>query len=90
MVRRQSRAGGKARTYSLGMRQRLAIAAALLTDPDLVVLDGPTNGLDPAGMRDIRKLIPQPCDTGMTVLVSRWLAEGSHNYGIRPNAESLL
>jgi len=73
LVGLSSRAGSKARTYSLGMRQRLAIAAALLTDPDLIVMDEPTNGLDPAGMREIRKLIRQLGETGKTVFVSSHL-----------------
>ena len=64
------RAGSKARTYSLGMRQRLAIAAALLTDPDLIVLDEPTNGLDPAGIREIRQLVRDLGAMGKTVFVS--------------------
>ena len=51
------RGGDKFSTYSLGMKQRLGVAAALLKDPELVVLDEPTNGLDPAGMRDMRRLI---------------------------------
>jgi ABC-2 type transport system ATP-binding protein len=67
------RAGSKARTYSLGMRQRLAIAAALLTDPDLLILDEPTNGLDPAGMREIRELIRELGRMGKTVFVSSHL-----------------
>jgi ABC-2 type transport system ATP-binding protein len=67
------RSRSKARTYSLGMRQRLAIAAALLTDPDLIVLDEPTNGLDPAGMREIRELIRELGSTGKTIFVSSHL-----------------
>src|SRR5450432_2745842 len=51
------RANDKFETYSLGMKQRLCIAASLLTDPDLIILDEPTNGLDPSGMHDIRELI---------------------------------
>jgi ABC-2 type transport system ATP-binding protein len=73
LVGLSERAGSKARTYSLGMRQRLAIAAALLTDPDLVVLDEPTNGLDPAGMREIRQLIRDLGATGKTIFVSSHL-----------------
>jgi ABC-2 type transport system ATP-binding protein len=67
------RAGDKVRGYSLGMRQRLAIAASLLRDPDLLVMDEPTNGLDPAGMRDMRALIRDLTAEGRTVLLS------SHN-----------
>ena len=58
------------RGYSLGMKQRLAIAAALLKDPDLLILDEPTNGLDPAGIRQIRDLIRDLGDSGTTVLLS--------------------
>jgi ABC-2 type transport system ATP-binding protein len=61
------------RTYSLGMRQRLGIAAALLGDPALVVLDEPTNGLDPAGIRDMRGIIRSICADGRTVLVTSHL-----------------
>ena len=64
------RAGGKARTYSLGMKQRLAIAIALLRNPPLLVLDEPTNGLDPAGIVEIRNLIKRLGADGHTVLVS--------------------
>jgi ABC-type multidrug transport system ATPase subunit len=56
--------------YSLGMKQRLAIAATLLKSPDLLILDEPTNGLDPAGIRDIRDMIRDLGDTGVTVLLS--------------------
>src|SRR4051794_11321333 len=58
------------RTYSLGMKQRLGIAAALLGDPDLLILDEPSNGLDPQGVREMRTLIGGLAGTGRTVLVS--------------------
>jgi ABC-2 type transport system ATP-binding protein len=61
------------RKYSLGMKQRLGIAAALLTDPEIVVLDEPTNGLDPAGMVEVRALITQLAQRGTTVFLSSHL-----------------
>jgi ABC-2 type transport system ATP-binding protein len=61
------------RTYSLGMRQRLGIAAALLPAPDLLVLDEPTNGLDPHGIAEIRAMLRSFADDGMTVFVSSHL-----------------
>jgi len=61
------------RAYSLGMRQRLAIAAALLRDRDLLVLDEPTNGLDPQGTREVRSLVESLASEGTTVLVSSHL-----------------
>jgi len=67
--RARDRFGG----YSHGMRQRLGIAAALLRDPRLLVLDEPTTGLDPAGMRDMRRLIRRLADDGITVLLSSHL-----------------
>jgi ABC-2 type transport system ATP-binding protein len=61
------------RNYSLGMKQRLAIAAALLTPRDLIVLDEPTNGLDPQGTREVRALVRQIAADGITVFVSSHL-----------------
>ncbi len=58
------------RDYSLGMKQRLAIAATLLKSPDLLILDEPTNGLDPAGIRDIGDLVRELGERGVTVLLS--------------------
>jgi ABC-2 type transport system ATP-binding protein len=59
--------------FSLGMKQRLGIAAALLPDPELLVLDEPTNGLDPAGMVEVRELLRRLGDDGRTVIVSSHL-----------------
>ncbi|RZK94794.1 MAG: ATP-binding cassette domain-containing protein [Rhodococcus sp. (in: high G+C Gram-positive bacteria)] len=58
------------RTYSLGMKQRLGVAAALLCEPDLLILDEPTNGLDPAGMAEMRELIVELADAGHSVMLS--------------------
>jgi ABC-2 type transport system ATP-binding protein len=66
-------AGKRYRAYSLGMRQRLAIAAALLTPKDLLILDEPTNGLDPQGTREVRQLVGSLAGDGATVLVSSHL-----------------
>jgi len=69
-----STAGDKrVKAYSQGMRQRLGIALALLGRPDLLVLDEPTNGLDPAGMREVRLLLRRLADGGTTVFVSSHL-----------------
>lgn len=67
------RANDAYRKYSLGMKQRLGIAAALLTDPELVILDEPTNGLDPAGISEVRALIGDLARRGVTVLLSSHL-----------------
>ncbi len=64
------RAGDQVRKYSLGMRQRLALGAALLKDPALLILDEPANGLDPAGIRSVRELLRGLGDAGRTVFVS--------------------
>jgi ABC-2 type transport system ATP-binding protein len=65
-----ARAGDLVRTYSLGMKQRLGIAAALLKDPSVLVLDEPANGLDPAGIVDVRRLLRSLGAEGRTVFVS--------------------
>jgi ABC-2 type transport system ATP-binding protein len=67
------RAGDRYATYSLGMKQRLGVAAALLKDPRLVILDEPANGLDPAGMADMRLLVRRLGAGGCTVLLSSHL-----------------
>jgi len=73
------RGGDRFRGYSLGMKQRLGIAAALLGDPRLLILDEPTNGLDPAGVAEMRRLIAGLARGGRTVLVSSHnLAEVEH------------
>jgi ABC-2 type transport system ATP-binding protein len=64
------RGGDRYRSYSLGMKQRLGIAAALLGDPELLILDEPANGLDPQGVREMRSLIGRLAGSGRTVLVS--------------------
>ena len=62
--------------YSLGMKQRLGIAAALIGDPEIVILDEPTNGMDPAGIRDMRRLLRELCDVdGRTVVISSHLLD---------------
>jgi ABC-2 type transport system ATP-binding protein len=66
-------ANRRARGYSMGMRQRLAIAAALLGDPDVLVLDEPANGLDPPGIRWMRNLLRSEAERGRAVLVSSHL-----------------
>lgn len=64
------RAHSKFSTFSLGMKQRLAIGATLLSDPEVLVLDEPTNGLDPLGIADIRQLIQQLAKQGKTVIIA--------------------
>ena len=66
----QSRIHDKVKRYSLGMRQRLALAQTILHRPKLLVLDEPTNGLDPAGIKDLREILQNLAREGMTVVVS--------------------
>ncbi len=70
MVELSAAAGRRVKGYSLGMRQRLALAAALLGDPRILILDEPANGLDPQGMRWLRDLLRAQAAEGRTVLVS--------------------
>ena len=67
------RADDRYSTYSLGMKQRLGVAAALLKDPEVVILDEPTNGLDPAGITDMRTLLRRLAGEGRTVVLSSHL-----------------
>ena len=67
------RGDSKYKTYSLGMKQRLGIAASLLPQPKLLILDEPTNGLDPAGIQEVRALLRQLADEGSTIFVSSHL-----------------
>ena len=69
------RAGDKVATYSMGMRQRLGVAACLLADPELLILDEPMNGLDPAGMHEMRAMIASLADEGRTVVLSSHLLD---------------
>jgi ABC-2 type transport system ATP-binding protein len=74
LVGLQARIHDKVKTYSLGMRQRLGIAQAMLNSPKLLILDEPTNGLDPAGIREMRQFIRKLAEEeGMSVLVSSHL-----------------
>jgi ABC-2 type transport system ATP-binding protein len=67
------RGGDKYKTYSLGMKQRLGIAAALLPNPEILILDEPTNGLDPEGIQEVRDLLKKLAQAGTTVFVSSHL-----------------
>ncbi|KGO81985.1 ABC transporter ATP-binding protein [Flavobacterium beibuense F44-8] len=69
------RKDSKFKTYSLGMKQRLAIASALLNDPEILILDEPTNGLDPQGIRQIRDIIRHIASLGTTILLASHLLD---------------
>jgi ABC-2 type transport system ATP-binding protein len=72
-VELRERGADRFKSYSLGMKQRLGVAAAMLGDPDLLILDKPTNGLDPAGVADMRALLRRVVERGQTVLLSSHL-----------------
>ena len=72
-VRLRGRERDKVKTYSTGMKQRLAIASALLREPEVLILDEPTSGLDPGGMRDVRELIRRLNEEGLTIFLSSHL-----------------
>ncbi|WP_127488189.1 ABC transporter ATP-binding protein [Paenibacillus ehimensis] len=73
IVGMDARIHDKVKTYSLGMRQRLGIAQALLNDPKLLILDEPTNGLDPQGIKELREFIRQLAETGLSLFISSHL-----------------
>jgi ABC-2 type transport system ATP-binding protein len=78
LVELEAAAGRRVKTYSLGMRQRLGLAAALLGDPELLILDEPATGLDPAGVHWLRRFLRRFAEQGRTVLVSsHMLAEAA-------------
>ncbi|MFC4104464.1 ABC transporter ATP-binding protein [Micromonospora zhanjiangensis] len=70
LVGLRDRAKERVKTYSLGMKQRLAVASALLKNPKLLILDEPANGLDPGGIREMRALMRRLAESGMTVVLS--------------------
>jgi len=74
-VRLSERKDDKFKTYSLGMKQRLSIASALLSDPEVMILDEPTNGLDPQGIADIRQLIIEIAQANKTIVLASHLLD---------------
>jgi len=75
VVNLYERRNHKFKTYSLGMKQRLAIASALLNDPEILILDEPTNGLDPQGIHEIRQIIKEIASNGTTILLASHLLD---------------
>ncbi|RAV99851.1 ABC transporter ATP-binding protein [Pseudochryseolinea flava] len=75
IVELTERRNDRYKTYSLGMKQRLAIASALLNDPTVLILDEPTNGLDPMGIADIRRLIKKIAESGKTIILASHLLD---------------
>lgn len=75
MVNLYERRNSKFKTYSLGMKQRLAIASSLLNDPEILILDEPTNGLDPQGIHEIRQIIRDVSKNGTTILLASHLLD---------------
>ena len=75
IVHLYERRHSKFKTYSLGMKQRLAIASALLNDPEILILDEPTNGLDPQGIHEIRQIIKEIAADGTTILLASHLLD---------------
>ncbi|MDG1527605.1 MAG: ABC transporter ATP-binding protein [Polaribacter sp.] len=75
IVNLYERRDSKFRTFSLGMKQRLAIASALLNDPEILILDEPTNGLDPQGIHEIRQIIKGIAKNGTTILLASHLLD---------------
>jgi len=75
VVNLYERRNSKFKTFSLGMKQRLAIASALLNDPEILILDEPTNGLDPQGIHEIRQIIKEIATNGTTILLASHLLD---------------